>query len=219
MCTNFVLIKQDGTATLADRLHVDDSLFRYAPDIRPGAAISIIVGGEKNQIKTATWWLYLKQTAEGLRPHQDYFSVNSSVKKLAKRPEYKRSRCIIPATAFVESQEGKHPHLLEPADGRAMAFGGLFKEWVDKVTGEIIYSASIITLAGHPALANIHRKSTPLWLPEERYEQWLDPTQTDTRVFAPLLTPTLQTSLTATPIDKVTSKQPIGESFELSETQ
>lgn len=214
MCTNFALIKKDNTATLADRLLVDDSVFSYSPDIRPGATISIIKGDAgSRQVVPAIWWLYLQQTNTGLKPHKDYFSVNTNHKKLPQKPEYRYSRCIVPATAFVESQDGKRPHLLEPADGSAIAFGGLFKEWADKITGEIITSASIITLAGHPALENIHRKSTPLWLPENKYDDWLDPSNQDISQFKELLTPALQTNLKATPIDKASNKQAIGESF------
>ncbi|MGI9292636.1 MAG: SOS response-associated peptidase family protein [Pseudomonadales bacterium] len=217
MCTNFVLIKRDGTATLADRLMVDQDEFLFNPDVAPGAKISIIIERDgTRQVKTAIWWLYLQQMETGFKPNRNYFSVNSSHAKLKKRLEYKTSRCIIPATAFVESQDGKRPHLLIPRDGSALAFGGLWKEWIDEETGEIIYSASIITLAGHPALENIHRKSTPLWLPDEAFDQWLDPNITDTSNFDDLLAPALRTDLTATPIDKTRSKQPIAESFTVS---
>lgn len=214
MCTNFAFINKKGTAIFSDQVLIDHNALRYSTDIRPGAEISIIIGERDNrQVKTATWWLYLQKTPEGLRPHKDYFSVNSNYKKLDRRPEYRRARCIIPATAFVESQDGKNPHLLEPEDDSVIAFGGLYKEWTDKVTGEVAYSASIITLAGHPALKNIHRKSTPLWLPEERYDLWLDPKQIDTACFEELLVPTLLTPLKATLIDKVTVKNPIGAPF------
>ena len=214
MCTNFVFINTGGVADFASRLQVDPEAFAYNPDVRPGAKISVITGGgEERQVRSAIWWLYLQQTELGLKPHPDYFSVNSNYKKLDTRPEYRRSRCIIPATAFVESQDGKRPHLLEPDDGRVIAFGGLYKEWTDKATGEVVTSASIITLPGNPALENIHRKSTPLWLPDAAYEQWLDPNQRDTDCFNALLKPTLQTSLRATHIDKVTSKQQVGDTF------
>jgi len=110
----------------------------------------------------------------------------------------------------VESQDGKHPHELEPTDGSAIAFGGLWKEWLDKATGETTWSASIITLPGHPALASIHRKSMPLWLPKNAYDPWLSDTVTDTAIFNDLLTPTLQTDLRATPIDKASLKNAVG---------
>ena len=217
MCTNFALIKKDGTTQLADRLKVDPEQFIYGSDIGPGAKISIVVERDGiRQVKTAIWWLYLQQTEQGLRPHRDYFSVNSNYAKLPKRPEYKTHRCIVPATLIVESQDGKNPHLLEPADGSAFALGGLWKEWVDKTSGEVVNSASVITLPGHAALQNIHRKSMPLWLPESDYNRWLDQQQTDTAVFADLLEPALRTDLKATPIDKSRTKQAIGESFLIS---
>ena len=214
MCTNFVLIKTDGTAELGSRLAVDDDTFIYGRNFKPGSQISIVTGGpDERQIRTATWWLYLQQTDNGLQPHRNYFSVNTNYRKLADKPEYRKARCIIPATSFVESQDGKRPHLLTPGDGSAIAFGGLYKEWTDKTTGEVVWSASIITLPGHAALADIHRKSTPLWLPEDQYEDWLSPQITDTTAFASLLEPALQSDLIATPVDKTGTKQPIAESF------
>jgi len=212
MCTNFVTRKTTGMEHLANQLGVNFQNLLFGADIGPGATISIVVGSEQdNEIRKATWWLYLQQTDKGLRPHRDYFSVNTRYDKLDKKPEYRKHRCIIPATAFVESQDGRNPHLLEPVDGRAIAFGGLWKTWTDKVTGEVINSASIITLPGHPSLKDIHRKSVPMWLPESAYGDWLDPENQNTGQFEALLKPALQVDLRATPIDKARSKKPIGE--------
>ncbi|WP_290524099.1 SOS response-associated peptidase family protein [Alcanivorax sp.] len=77
----------------------------------------------------------------------------------------------------------------------------------------MVTSASIITLPGIPALEQIHRKSTPLWLPEEAYDRWLSPEVTDVMVLEELLSPGLRTDLMATPINKVSVKQPVGEPF------
>ncbi len=217
MCTNFAHIRNDSSRALAAWLDVSTQGLIYSRDFRPGSTISIVTGGSGYRgVKAATWWLYLQQTNQGLKPHRDYFSVNTNYRKLPEKPEFRTHRCIIPATAFVESQDGKRPHLLEPADGSAIAFGGLWKEWTDRATGEIVYSASIITLPGHPALENIHRKSMPLWLPRDRHDQWLDPEMTDTGQLYDLLSPTLQADLKATPIDRAGSKVPIGQSFTIS---
>lgn len=214
MCTNYVLVKKNGSAQLAERLSVNPSDLIYGTNFKPGSTISIVAGDEAGHVVLpAIWWLYLQQTDDGLWPHRDYFSVNTRYDKLNKKPEYRYTRCIIPATGFVESQDGKAPHLLEPADGSALAFGGLYKEWVDQVTGEVVYSASIITLAGIEPLKDIHRKSVPLWLPEEAYEKWLSPTATDTAEMDYLLEPSLRCDLKATPIDRTFSKVPTGEAF------
>nr|WP_246404035.1 SOS response-associated peptidase family protein [Halomonas stenophila] len=214
MCTNYALVKTSGVVQLADRLGVDPNAFIYGENFRPGSLISIVTGSEGHHtVRHATWWLYLQQTEEGLRPHRDYFSVNTRYDKLAKKPEYRHRRCIVPATAFVESQDGKHPHLLVTADGSAIAFGGLYKEWTDKTTSEIVFSASIITLPGIKALEGIHRKSVPMWLPEDAFEEWLSPDVTETSELDYLMNPVLQTDLKAIPIDRAGKKNPIGDAF------
>ncbi len=211
MCTNFVLIKNKGVSILATQLGVNPDKLLYQEHAKPGSRISIVTDSKRgHEVRPAIWWLFLKQTNLGLKPHPDYFSVNTNYGKLSQRPEYRTSRCIVPATAFMESQDGKRPHLLQPADDSALALGGLYKEWTDKTTGELVTSASIITLAGHPALANIHRKSTPLWLSESDYDRWLNSQLTDTKELAELLKPKLVTDLWATPINKMSQRTPIG---------
>jgi len=219
MCTNFALINTKGVAVLADHLSVNAADFIFSEHHRPGSRISIITEGKAGRrVTPALWWLYLQQTPEGLKPHKDYFSVNTNYKKLEKKHEYRHSRCIVPATSFFESQDGKNPHELKPADGSCMAFGGLYKEWMDKTTGELVTSASVITLAGIKPLENIHRKSVPLWLPEAAYDAWLSPEVTNTEELNYLLEPVLRTSLLATPIDRVSTRKSIGDSFLLPAT-
>ena len=213
MCTNFTLIKKKEIVTLSDKLGVDANRLIYG-DFRAGNQVSVICNQNgQRHILPAIWWLYLQQTEQGLKPHKNYFSVNTNYKKLSQKTEFRKTRCIIPASAFVESQDRKRPHLIEPADGQGIAFGGLYKEWMDKVTGEIVYSTSIITLDGHKASEDIHRKSTPLWLPDDAYNAWLDETITDTRIFDDLLVPALRAPLRVTPIDKTMTKKPISTSF------
>lgn len=217
MCTNYYLVKNRGSERLARSLNVSQDSFQFSRNFKPASQISIVIEdrNQTRQVITAIWWLYLQHTKEGFKPHPDYFSVNSTYSKLSKRPEYQKTRCIIPASGFVESQSGKAPHTLAPKDRSAIAFGGLFKRWHDKVSGESCYSAAIITLPGHPALADIHEKSTPLWLSHTSFDAWLDPNNTDTQVFEPLLTPRLHKTLIATPIDKTFTKKPIGRGFEI----
>ena len=212
MCTHFVLVNKAGSVTRAQQLGVDPRALLFGA-FQPGSRIGVIHQAEDRRCCTpAIWWLFLQQTAQGLKPHPRYFSVNTNYAKLPQRPEFRKTRCIILASQFCESQAGRRPHLLEAADGSVMAFGGLYKRWIDQKTGVETYSASIITLKGHPALAAIHRKSTPLWLAEQDFDAWLDP-KTDTRCFDAVMEPTLQTTLRATPIDQTTKRNPVGASF------
>lgn len=182
----------------------------------PGDKVSIVSEffGER-QLLEAKWHLYLVHQDGEWKFMPKYWSINTRADKLAKKAEYRHARILIPATAFVESQNGKHPHLLEFVD-RAFVFGGLMKHWRDKASGDEILSCSIITLPGHEKLANIHEKSLPLILDHEdtaSIDAWLDPQFTDTDAFADLLNTRLRWDMRATPINKSTKQEPIAKPF------
>jgi hypothetical protein len=55
---------------------------------------------------------------------------------------FRRRRRLIPASAYYEWQDptvGKQPWYFTPADGEPITFAGLWDEWKDKATGEILH--------------------------------------------------------------------------------
>jgi putative SOS response-associated peptidase YedK len=102
-------------------------------------------------------------------------------------------------------------------EGSAIAFGGLFKEYLNKESGEVIYSASIITLPPlSPQWDEIHPKSLPLMIDfedEDIVSRWLDPSNQDVEQFEALLEPTVLKPMKLTKIDKPSRWNPIEESF------
>ncbi len=219
MCGRFQLKADGKTKVLLDTLQASGTL-HYADDIAPGAQISII--GKEAAIKTASWWLLLDPVS--LKPNYKYVSFNSRSDKLnqprslAYKP-FRESRCLIPASAFVEGLGDKKTyHKIELTD-KAIAFGGLYKEHLNKETGEIIYSASIITLPPVTKWVNIHPKSIPLMLDYENKtltEKWLDPAFNEVSEFKEILQADIQQTQRVTPIDRPSRWQPVGESFLLS---
>src|SRR5690606_15633920 len=131
---------------------------------------------------------------------------------IAYRP-YRETRCIIPASAFIEGLgDGKTYHSIA-LQGQAIAFGGIYKEYVNQQTGEIIRGASIITLPPLPEWQDIHTKGSPLLLPLDSavLHQWMDPQLTDVAQLAPLLHPRIAMPQVVTPIGKVSAWNEIGE--------
>ena len=171
-------------------------------------------------VSTATWWLFLDN--ETLKPNYKYASFNSrsdklfSKRALAYRP-FRESRCLIPASAFVEGLGDKKTYHKIELEGSAIAFGGLFKEYLNKDSGEVIYSASIITLPPlSPQWDEIHPKSLPLMIDFEDKDivsRWLDPSNQDVEQFEALLEPTVLKPMKVTKIDKPSRWNPIEESF------
>lgn len=193
---------------------------RYAQDIAPGAKISIIRSNEgERRVEDAIWWLLLDR--DSLKPNYKYASFNSRADKLNNTraisyQPYRYSRCIIPASAFVEGLGDKKTyHKIELVD-QAIVFGGLYKEWLDAGSGELVYSASIITLPPLMEWQHIHPKSFPLLLPLNNsalIEQWLDPKIDDVALFDSCLQPQVSHPQRITPIEKPSNWKETGKSF------
>lgn len=190
---------------------------RYAPDIAPASDISIIRGAER-EVVTAKWWLLLDPVT--LKPGK-LTSFNSRSDKLNNRNSawyqpFRTSRCIIPASAFIEGLgDGKTYHMIELVDS-AIAFGGLCKEWVNRETGEIVWSASLITLGALPQWTNIHPDSMPLILDhhdDELIQLWLDPQFDNVERFNGVLQPYVRDAQRVTRIGKVSKWNAVEEPF------
>ena len=127
---------------------------------------------------------------------------------------FKTSRCIIPASGFIEGQNKKY-HFIE-GKNKALAIGGIYKTY--QFDDKIITTASIITCPGNPQLADIHKKSIPLLLDYEDknlIDAWLSPQFTESQAFAYLLDNKIRQHLIATPIQAARNLKAIGEPVQL----
>jgi putative SOS response-associated peptidase YedK len=207
------------TKILSEQLGLfeQQSQLRFSDDVAPASTVSIIKQDkDQRMFADATWWLLMEKNNEGLKANYKYASFNSRSDKLnnssaiAYHP-YRETRCIIPASSFVEGQD-KHYYHLKP-ENTAIAFGGLYKTWLDDKTGKFVHSTSIITLPGHPKFEHIHKKSLPLMLPLDNkplIDAWLDPEFQQVNSFIPFLKPVLHADFHATPIDKPSKRNQIG---------
>ncbi|WKD48319.1 SOS response-associated peptidase family protein [Microbulbifer spongiae] len=185
----------------------------YGRRRRPTQEVSIVTArhGEP-EVETAIWHLYLERDGDNWKPHRKYWSINSNWQKLGKRPEYRKSRCLIPATAWVESQHGKNP--VEFSYGQPFFFCGLYKTW-----GNLL-SCAIITLGAHPKTRQYHDKSLPMIAPADKdfVANWLSGGE-DTAPFEPYLHPHIEYAghpLTVRPVVRATSTEYSGEQQDLS---
>lgn len=219
MCGRFNVIDSPEVRNLMRVLRLDPAPIRFSRDCAPGDRISIVreQHGDR-QVADATWWLLLDR--ETFKPDYRYASFNTrsdklDVKRSAGYWPYRKSRCIIPASAFIEGLGDKRTyHRIELQD-RAIAFGGLYREWLHHDTGEVVTSASIITLPPPAEWAHIHPKSMPLILPHDDalLDRWLDPDIQDVEEFEGLLAPAIRETQVLTPIGRPSRWDVQGESF------
>ena len=221
MCGRFNLIDSPEIQWLCESLGVSLSAHHSSRDIAQGGNIAIVhtIDGQR-RISEAIWWLFLDHAT--LKPNYKYASFNSRSDKLfskraiAYRP-FRESRCLIPASAFVEGLGDKKTYHMIELENSAIAFGGLYKEYFQPETGEIVYSASIITLPPLlPQWQDIHPKSMPLMLDfedEELVTKWLDPEFQAVEEFTTLLEPKVGKPMKVTRIDRPSRWNPIADSF------
>jgi putative SOS response-associated peptidase YedK len=220
MCGRYNVIDSPQVRLLLHALGVQLYPVRYSQDIAPGSIISIIHNpGSGRRISDAIWWLMLDRKT--LKPDYRYASFNSRSDKLslprslACRP-FQESRCIIPASAFIEGLGDKKTyHKIELRDS-AIAFGGVCQHYLHQETGESVYAASIITLPPLPQWQHIHPKSMPLMLPladAALLDAWLDPEQRDTSNFVTLLEPAIRQAQQVTRIGRPSKWDALSEAF------
>lgn len=89
----------------------------------------------------------------------------------------KSKRCILPVQYFIEGPKKerlKKPYLIERKDRRPFALAGLYDEWADRNTGEVLPNFTVITTPRNDLLARIGHHRAPLVIPDETVPEWLD---------------------------------------------
>lgn len=123
-------------------------------------------------------WTKSKNEALAIRK----MTLNARLETIFDKPSFSSSakyyRCLIPVNGFYEWQhEGskKVKHYIKLIDHKIFSLGGLWSEWVDKETGEIYQTFSVVTMPANPIMEKIHntKKRMPVILPSEIEFEWL----------------------------------------------
>jgi putative SOS response-associated peptidase YedK len=134
--------------------------------------------------------------------------INARSETLSEKPSFKDSfkkrRCIIPASGFYEwkkSAGGKQPYYFYLKDRDVFGFAGLWEEWTDKQTGEVIETCTIITTEANKVLEPVHNRM-PVILKPEAYDLWLDEKEKNTDRLQKLLVPYLAPEMASHAVGK-----------------
>lgn len=136
------------------------------------------------QLRTARWGLvpsWAKDVKIGAR------MINARSETIVSKPSFKaaasRRRCLAPSSGYFEweKRDGrKVPHFLH-GDG-VLAMAGLYELWPNPTLAEDdpdrwMWTVAVLTQTATDALGRIHDRS-PVVLPPEFQDHWLDPTLT-----------------------------------------
>ena len=110
------------------------------------------------------------------------YTLNARHETLKTKPSFKNAkRCLIFADGFYEwkwlDKQGKkkQKYLIELPNSELFCFAGLYDQWVDKQTGEIINSCSIVTTKAKGVMREIHNSKMrmPMIIENNQMEYWL----------------------------------------------
>ncbi|MDN5667443.1 MAG: SOS response-associated peptidase [Renibacterium salmoninarum] len=147
-------------------------------------------GRTQRRAEAAQWWLTPSFAKELRGKHPTFNARSETVTELASyRGPVKRQRAVLPARGYFETQtEGKTKtsHFVQAPEG-PLFFAGLYSWWADPRKPETDperwhLTTTILTRPAIGDVAQIHPR-TPLCLPADWIEEWIDPKQLGTAEF------------------------------------
>lgn len=111
-------------------------------------------------------------------------TLNARSDTIREKPSFKKSiisqRCVLVVDGFFEwrhENNKKLPFYIYPKDETVFYLGCIYNSWVNKITGEVRDTFSIITTDANPLMEYVHnsKKRMPLILSKDDIASWIDP--------------------------------------------
>lgn len=91
------------------------------------------------------------------------------------RQAWKRNRCLLPVSGYYEWQtigKEKQPGYFTRRDGNIVTTAGLWDEWTDRETGEVLRSCTMIITQPNKFVSEVHDRM-PVILEKHQWDAWL----------------------------------------------
>jgi putative SOS response-associated peptidase YedK len=165
-----------------------DDLPAPSYNVAPTDRAAIVLDSTKSdppvrRLEAARWGLipsWAKDPKVGVR------AFNARSEELEDKPMFRgalvKRRAVVPASGYYEWQQtdgGKVPHFIHPADGSPLLMAGLYEWWRDPARADDdaarwVLSFTVLTREASGDLGSIHGRM-PLFLDEDHADAWLDP--------------------------------------------
>ena len=114
-------------------------------------------------------------------------TLNAVGETVFEKPSFRNSittkRCLLGVNGFYEwhdQNKMKYPYFIHTKSKDIFSLGCIYESWIDKATGEIRNTFSILTTPANPLMERIHnlKKRMPLILSPEDEKRWIEPNLT-----------------------------------------
>ena len=186
MCFHYSITQK--MASIEDKLRVNWEGQEWQPVYHASGfsflQMPVITQADPKYVQLFNWglipsWVKTKMDADKLKAQTLNARSETAFEKPSFRSGIKYNRCLIPADGFFEWMDvnkKKYPHYIFMKNQELFCFGGIYANWTDRFTGELIQSFSILTTDANPMMEKIHnsKKRMPVIIPSNDYEHWLD---------------------------------------------
>jgi putative SOS response-associated peptidase YedK len=230
MCGRYTLVSK--LQKVEERFQVqteEPELYQPQVNIGPGRVGAVVTSDAPTKLQFFTFgmtpfWakkpMYLfNARSEGDCNKDDdvhYSGAKGIVEKPAFRKPIRSQRCLIPADCFFEGSKQEKfskPFAIYHQHEQPFAFAGVWDEWANRETGEIVHSFAIITSVANSVTKAVGHHRSPVILPREAEVTWLNQ-NTSLDEVTELLEPYPGDQLNAYPVS-TDIKNPRNESNEL----
>ena len=137
----------------------------------------------------------------------EYPTFNAKAETIAEKPTFRGAwksgrRCLIVTDGFYEWRKSdKQPFAIAGVAGDMTVMAGLWDEWTDPTTGEVLLSCTVITTIANELLSPLHDRM-PAILAEADWPAWLGETPATDAELQALLRPYPAEGMKLWPVDK-----------------
>jgi putative SOS response-associated peptidase YedK len=184
MCGRYALSASAQDITLQfDAQRKPESFLPSDWNISPTKNVFIIKAGDhdglKRELMTASWGLIPSWSKDASRQAS---TINTRAESVSEKPSFrsafKSRRCLVPANGYFEwatevgNFKHKQPFYISNQDGSLLSMAGLYENWANPQTGEVLTTFSIITRESVGEISKVHHRM-PVLLPNDLWAKWL----------------------------------------------
>jgi putative SOS response-associated peptidase YedK len=164
----------------------DDVIYepQYAVSGFTHPTLPVILSASPDKISFAQWglipqWVKDRQQANELWNQ----TLNAKGETIFEKPSFRNSaatkKCCVLVNGFFEWQtqgKVKTPHFIYLKNQDPFALGGLWEEWTDPATGEVVRTFTIVTTPANEMMSKIHNEKLrmPLIIAPGEEQNWLN---------------------------------------------
>ncbi len=203
MCGRFSLTKEELEIEkrFNAKFYSNDLVKRY--NVAPSQLALVLTDEKPNELQLYKWGLipsWAKESSMG------YKMINAKSETIFEKPSFRnlirKRRCLVISDGSYEwkllTGKLKQPYRIGLKGDELFAFAGLWDDWTDKETGELIPTFTIITTEANPLVLPVHDRM-PVVLPRNAEATWLS-LQTKDNEIKELLKPYPDTEMKAYPV-------------------